>query len=177
MLWAVLKGHSLAPPDGSGRLRFRHPLVPPQTVSSVWQIRLPTLSLLFSASTASSHCRSKDDRQVYRYHLVSQMGYQHLLHARQGQRALSTHCSISFAQNSLARGLGRECNIPCAWWPSSTGGLGRGLGNLAIAANNMQHYVIIDNYIPLCHNILSIVTRPFLLMRALWKGLGTSLTV
>ena len=37
---------------------------------------------------------------------------------------------------------------------------------------NTQRYVMVDNYIPLCHNILSIVTRPYLLG---WKGLGTRL--
>ena len=37
---------------------------------------------------------------------------------------------------------------------------------------NTQRYVIVDNYILLCHNILSIVTRPYLLG---WKGLGMRL--
>ena len=39
---------------------------------------------------------------------------------------------------------------------------------------NMQHYIMVDNYIPLCHNILSIVTRPYLLG---WKGLGMRLAL
>ena len=43
----------------------------------------------------------------------------------------------------------------------------------AIAANNTQPYVMVDNYITLCRNILSIVTRPYLLGR---KGLGKRLT-
>ena len=33
-------------------------------------------------------------------------------------------------------------------------------GSRAIAANNTQPYVMVDNYITLCRNILSFVTRP-----------------
>ena len=49
-----------------------------------------------------------------------------------------------------------------------------GGGNLAIAVNNTQHYVMIDNYdvILLCHNILSIVTKPFLHTRTIGRVWG-----
>ena len=43
---------------------------------------------------------------------------------------------------------------------------------LMISANNTQHYVKINNYTPLCHNIVSIVTRSYLLRL---KGLGMRL--
>ena len=41
----VLNGHSLAPPDVSSRSSFADSTASPQTVSLVWQIRLPKLPL------------------------------------------------------------------------------------------------------------------------------------
>ena len=46
-------------------------------------------------------------------------------------------------------------------------------GDLTIATNNTQYCIMIDNYIPLYHNILSIATRPCLLrQKRLEKRLG-----
>ena len=62
----VLKGHLLTPPDGSDCSSFRQHLFHLQIVSLVQQIRLSTLPLPFSASTASPLCENNRDRQTYR---------------------------------------------------------------------------------------------------------------